>query len=143
MSSYVVEDKTINKVVEFLSLKILSGDVFYAHTADKLLAQGYDLATHQGRVRLAVRMFALNVRAVDERYGRDEAKEFRPLDFEYTPLPRPTAVEAYKALACWRYQCSEGNVPETRLYKLMEDVRNDIAHNIVSALPDYDAAPWG
>jgi hypothetical protein len=76
VSAHVVDDITINKIVSFLALKDRE-DRYYG-PARLVLAAGYDLGTEEGRARLAIRMFALNVRAVNTRYGRGQAKTFRP-----------------------------------------------------------------
>jgi len=33
-------------------------------------------------------------------------------------------------------------VPEAPLFKLMQDINNNIAHHIVSRMPEYVKAPW-
>jgi len=52
-------------------------------------------------------------------------------------------VEIYKLLNCYTYQCCEGNVPETKLYKAIKQLETDLCHSIVRAMPEYEAAPWG
>jgi hypothetical protein len=141
MSAYVVEDLTINKIVSFLYLKD-QGDRYYG-PARLVMAAGYDLGTEEGRVRLAVRMFALNVRAVNARYGLGAAKTFRPLTFKHHLVHPPSEAFAYVSLGCWLYQCSEGKVPETRLFKLMSSVCDSMAHNLADRLPEVQKAPWG
>lgn len=52
-------------------------------------------------------------------------------------------VEIYKLLNCYTYQCCEGNVPETKLYKAIKKLEADLCHDIVSSMPEYQAAVWG
>jgi len=143
MSSYIVTNSTINKVVSFLSDKMAANDSAYRITLDLLAQHGYDLNIPEGRRRLATQMHTLNVSAVISRYGSARVKKAWTLHFEYQPVRAPSPIATYKALTCWWYQCTEGAVPSTPLYQLMARIRDDFAHNIVSALPDYDAAPWG
>lgn len=51
-------------------------------------------------------------------------------------------VDAYKAMQCLRYQCSEGNVPGTPLYAELTRAMGLIAERIVSTLPAFEAAKW-
>ncbi|RPJ40123.1 MAG: hypothetical protein EHM35_00525 [Planctomycetaceae bacterium] len=139
MSAYVVEDKTINRIVDFFYTKLL-GDRFY-WPARGITEAGYDLDKREDRERLASAMFALNVEAVNARYP-DSAEQFRPLNFTYCPTPAPLPVSAYKSLRCWLYQCSEGNVPKTDLYKLMDEASKLLAMQIVDDSPAYQAAGW-
>lgn len=135
MSAFMVDDSTINQIIAHLS---------YDHGFHKrfLKEAGYDLDNPADRQNLAVRMFVLNKMGVEARYGRGEAKEFRPLDFQYRSCVPVVQMKAYKQLRCWLYQCSEGNVPNTRFYKLMDRLSDYMAHNIVSNMKEYDALPW-
>lgn len=140
MSAFVVEDKTINGVVSFLAhgrgLEWLRRQVAES--------TGCDLETVDGRENLARAMFALNIRAVDARYGEGQAQEFRPLNFEFRRELQTSALQAYASLRCWLYQCSEGDVPESSsLYVAMTAASDSLAHHIVRALPEYDRTQWG
>jgi len=103
----------------------------------------YDLDTERGRKDLAEAMFRLNVKSVDARYGKGEAAKIRPLDFRYQEEWSCSEAQAYKYLSCWNYQCSEGDVPNDALYKLMERVCDQIAHHIARDSKEYNEAAWG
>jgi hypothetical protein len=140
MSAYIVQDKTINQVTSWMRHDDhLSGPYNTKRLAEIGVQADADnsLWDNLGRA-----MFALNVKAVDARYGEGEAAQFRALDF------RPSweinnAVQAYKSLSCWQYQCSEGDVPETDLFRYMETVLAHIANMIIATLPAYQKATWG
>jgi hypothetical protein len=55
----------------------------------------------------------------------------------------PRRLAAMKLLRCWLYQCSEGEVPETALFKAFAELSNTLAQVVVSELAEYEAAPWG
>jgi hypothetical protein len=59
--------------------------------------------------------------------------------YTYTPT---STIQAYKSLQCLSYQCCEGNVPDNPLYKLLEEIENAMARQIVSDLAEYDKAEW-
>jgi hypothetical protein len=135
MSAFIVEDSTINKVVTFLGT---DSDIGY--TCRRL---GMQVFTDEGRRDLAQRLFNMNCEAVDYRYGKGESEKFRPLDFKYREENSIKKLWVYKALNCLMYQCSEGKVPDSPLYKQMEEIQSAIAHSIVCALPEYERATWG
>jgi len=143
MSAYVVEDKTINKIVDWLLL-----DWMGSRQAAKHALNGYNLDIDGDAERLANDMFRLNVSAVNQRYGPGEAAKFRPLDFQYSSVvwwgdsAIANACRALKSLHCWQYQCSEGNVPETPLFKMFEEVESAIARWLVGTMPEYEQADW-
>ena len=51
-------------------------------------------------------------------------------------------IRVFKSLGCLTYQCCEGNVPETELYRFLEDLENTIAREIVHSMPEFDKAEW-
>jgi len=131
MSAYIVEDATINKVVSFLSI-----DRDSSYTVKRL---GIDLSSNKAQAKFARELHRMNVSAVNQRY--DETNEDATFWYRFE-LP-PSLVQVYKSLTCFMYQCSEGDVPERELFKKMEEVQRDLAHRIVSELPEYDRAAWG
>lgn len=135
MSAFMVEDKVINTVVSWLSVKKYDNRDFVG------LAR--KLETEKDEKEFAESMFQLNIKAIEQRYGEGQAKEFRPLDFEYKFNLPVSDIITLKALKCLLYQCSEGDVPETQLFKDLESLEYDIMNIIIRAIPEYDQAPWG
>src|SRR6266571_1036277 len=123
MSAFMVEDTTINRVVTWLKREVSTS----RFTLDML----------------AQEMFQLNCDGVNARYGNGEAEKFRPLNFTYRPEDCSSLVQVLKSLQCWNYQCSEGDVPETKLYQFFEEVEHHVALQIVMGLPEYKKAKWG
>lgn len=135
MSAYIVEDKTINRIISYLSQ-----DQHSTWTKKRLLDEAAinanDLDT------LARRMLELNIVAVNARYGTEEAESFEDLDYKisHEPVER---VQALKSLRCWLYQCSEGDADKTPLFLIMEEYSNRLADEVISKMPEYDKAEWG
>ena len=141
MSAFVVEDKTINSVVTWLKREVATNRHF---TLDRLAREyGIDLTSAGWDAKLAQAMFQLNCDGVNARYGKGEAEKFRPLNFTYKAEDYSSLVQVLKSLQCWQYQCSEGDVPETRLYQFFEAVEHHVALQIVMDLPEYKKASWG
>lgn len=145
MSAYIVEDETINKVLAFLRNEgARNGSELLYGSAGRALAEvGCDIENGNALDRLGQDMFDLNVYAVEERYGKGEAKEFRPLDFKPRGLMPPTLMQALKALQCWLYQCSESDADARPLYRAMHKLETTIARAIIANLPEYHRAEWG
>ncbi len=141
MSAFMVEDKTINSVVTWLKREVATNRHF---TLDCLArVYGVDLTSDGWDEKLAHAMFQLNYDGVTERYGKGEAEKFRSLNFTYKPEAYHSLVQVLKSLQCWKYQCSEGDVPETQLYRFFEAVAHHLALKIVMNLPEYEKATWG
>jgi hypothetical protein len=136
MSAFIVEDETINTIVNFLFLKQIGGDVYWSKYV--LNDAGIKLDTQAARKAFALSLFDLNVQAVGERY--DEIEEYV---FSYRQTLSCNPTQAYKSLKCWLYQCTEGTVIESKLYKLMDEMSKEIAMYIVETSPAYNAAEWG
>lgn len=133
MSAFLVEDKTINAIIAGITLHRS-----ISHVKEKIESIGYELDTVEGRKKLGWDMFALNIRAVSQRYVDSPADQFRPLNYTFKPESYYSLVFICKALGCWLYQCAEGDCCEKELYKLMQDAKNKIANEIVRGLPEYE-----
>lgn len=142
MSAFVVQDKTINDSIAFLKSTI-DNDNWILNPLSKL---GYDLSNRTDRERLAKDLFKLNIDGVNERYGDNQAQQFRPLDFKFvdgiSSTKRMNIYQCIKSLRCLIYQCSEGTVPERDLFKAIEEVVGRLAMHVVSSMPQYDKAEW-
>ena len=123
MSAYIVDDETINKIVAYMYMESLGGRN-YIYSLTQLREQGYNLSLEEDCIQLAEDMFALNVEAVEQRYGKGQAETFRTLDFKFRFVENEGIIKTIKALNEWLYQCLEGDVPETKLYKEMDELRN-------------------
>ncbi len=117
MSAFIVANETIRRVVS-------------AMIGDQPCEWG-DL--------LGNRLLAMNARAVASRYR--DAHEVFVDKFRYLPL-FPSKMVQLKAIDCLIYQCTEGKVPEEQLYKELESAQHALMRDIVTHLPEYDAAPW-
>ena len=143
MSAFIVADKTINSIVNWLEkeLEEVYGTIIIRQ---KLLELGFDTSVAGWAERLGYAMFQLNVIAVDVQYGSDEARRFRPLTYHYEVTESVPLVQVLKSLQCWLYQCNEGDVPQTALYTLFDnDVQVYLMTEIIDALPEYQNAIWG
>lgn len=126
MSAFIVSNQCIGKIVWQMARKTDSQDPE---------PECPDLGV---AAEFGAKLRHLNVRAVNVRYQERNRSARAPIVPQACSL-----VEAYAALRCWLYQCYEGNVPNTKLYKRMERLSADWAHRIVHQLDAYKSASWG
>ena len=119
MSAFIVSESTMNKAVAGM---VREGRFIASEALDQL---GRDL-------------YAMNQKAVYYRYDETEdVPEFRYQLREYN------RGEMLKAMHGLRYQCSEGDVPETwPLYKQLTESIHALEHEIACEQPEYKAADW-
>lgn len=133
MSSFVVDDKTINSIASFIFT-----DKDSQRSVEKLNALG--IATRPQD--LGEEMYKLNLAAVEDRYGEYSAGQMCSLDYKYRRVTA-SKIQVLKNLRCWIYQCSEGEVPNTTLYKFMDEYSGELALDIVRTMPEWEIANWG
>jgi hypothetical protein len=128
MSAFIVSEDTMHRVMNILDRR--------AHYL------GCFRDTDFGKTRsveaLAGRLQSINVQAVNSYY--DDGQEAEPYRHK-TTFPVSDIV-GYKAVQCLLYQCSEGDVPDTPLFKELRNFMNGLASLIISDLPAYRDAPW-
>ena len=130
MSAWIVEKETIDRVVEGIASDTWNGQIF----------MGIDTQTDEGKSQIGKLLWNANHRAVNQRYG--ENNRAGPYRFTYR-VKNNSPVQLCKAVCCLRYQMSEGNVPDSKIYKELSKQIEIQQSAIVSALPEYAAADWG
>lgn len=130
MSAFIVSSETMHRVVFAIERQTELFAGLPAHTCAQLDVIGRAL-------------FEMNARAVNSRYPGEPQQvvpeyTFRPLGDE---ISVPKAAQ-FKAVACLLYQCSEGNEPDSELFKALDALCNRlacaVAHHAARAFPwDY------
>ena len=150
MSAFVVEPKTINRILFVLREKIKRSEWLGRMASEKLQEIEWDIESQEGAADLGQAMYNLNKNAVSQRYPTDETEDDLPgaygdngklLPYRFRLEPC-TDVQGLKSLQCWHYQCAEGNVPEHALYKVFDRLGLYLAKHIVDRSPQYDKAEW-
>lgn len=142
MSSFIVNDQTLNEIVSCLRMRMHKMN--WSGISRLISEAGYDITKDDSEwQRLGEDMFWTNCIAVDERYGKGQAKDFRELNYEYKFLLDTDQIQAYKSLRCWLYQCCEGEAETSPLYELMNKIESRVATAIVSDMPRFENARWG
>lgn len=139
MGAFIVEDKTINKIVTWIAW---NQEADWARR--QIEALGYDLSKHYSIEKLAKDMVALNFKAVEARYEERARGYFGEPAFKFDYVSHSSREEILKAMNCWIYQCYEGDeVPNHPLFIAIEKIANALTCKIVSDLPAYQKANWG
>jgi hypothetical protein len=125
MSAYIVGDQTINRIVSHLKLN---------RDLEWLRTEFCEAARATSDAEIGAALFKMNCEAVEARYGVGEAAKFRDLDYQFRREPA-SAREVYDEIKTLDYQCSEGDVPETALFKLLIQLKASVADNIITEAP--------
>src|SRR4051794_16024017 len=132
MSAFLVEERTINKILTQLDATIRQSEWFKEKVAIEL---DVDFGDADWQKELGQRMLDLNQLSLSQRYG-DTKKE---LIYKFQTA-HCSPIQAYKALRCWLYQCAEGDIPETsKLFNAFDKIFGPaIAQFIIERTPEYD-----
>ena len=84
---------------------------------------------------------SLNSLALKVRYNAEPTPGYKFCVIKYTEASS-CKIQLLKSLQCLIYQCSEGSVVETGLYKKLVEVKNDLMDLIIRDLPEYENAVW-
>jgi hypothetical protein len=136
MSAFLVADTTLNRIISYLDAELRKSGWLRSKFETDL---GVNFAG-EWKTALGQKMWDLNQLALGYRYG-DEKQD---LLYIFSPVPCP-AIQAYKSLQCWHYQCCEGDIPkESKLYRFFDEiVLKHIADSIIIRTPEYEQAEWG
>ncbi|MCK5225197.1 MAG: hypothetical protein KAQ89_00615 [Planctomycetes bacterium] len=126
MSAFIVNDKTLNRILTFLGNWDFGGNAETKKAFWALAKNVEDDATHEQILNsIGVILNDLNREAVSQRYKEDKHKS----DYFYT-AEKCDIKQAYMHLCCLTYQCCEGNIPNTKIYKLLERMEKHLEHAI-------------
>ncbi|MDE2099694.1 MAG: hypothetical protein KGL39_20745 [Patescibacteria group bacterium] len=131
MSAYVVDAETIDRIVTYIEMTL-------DRNRPSMRPDLYRAAQAANPTQLGAAMLAMNVAAVDDRY-----QESNPTPIYTHTWRSASAVQVYKSLRCYLYQCTEGEVPTRPLYHLLLELQSELADGIISNLPEYTKAAWG
>lgn len=138
MSSFIVSNKCINRIVTKLYINKDRDYVYHFRELAKILKIDSSALSEQ---TIGEALFKMNCKAVGARYGK--FKDMVSEAYKYEPMFNISLIQTYKDIQSLTYQCSEGKIPETRLYKWLKEFQHSVASNIIYALPEYDQASWG
>jgi len=137
MSSFIVEQKTINRFLTWLywlpSNEISRSSIYKVLGKYKL----DDKNTDENFKKLGQDMIQMNYDAVNYRYSENKkADEFKLED------EKVCIEQVLKSLQCFLYQCYEGTIDRKKLFRDLKKVEEIIKNMIIDKIPAYEKAEW-
>ena len=138
MSAFLVGDPTINHIADMMVYGPVSQYIS-------------PILPHLEQKECANRLKILNLESLNQRYGDnwdDVDAEVSDERFDKYPIrimnntPAPSLIQSLKHVQCYLYQCNEGNVPDSSLYKDVEKLQNGLIWEIISNMKEYNEATW-
>jgi len=140
MSSWIVEDKTINRILTWIDR--LSANTITGSSVYKLFKKiGYDLTEkndYKELDKLGQEMLKMNYKAINARY--DSKKRATKYEFKRELVD---IVQVLKSLQCFTYQCCEGDVPKMELYIALNRIEEILMSEVISEKTNYNEMEWG
>ena len=151
MSSFLVNDKTINRILTFLNnwnfyengkLKFNFWNKLGYTELSKKEKENLNKLSNEEEQTLVLSKVGnvikeINNEAVNQRYlERGKSSKFN-YKFEECDI-----FQAYNHLRCLTYQMNEGNIPETETYKLLQEIENLMALQIANEHEKVKNAEW-
>jgi hypothetical protein len=143
MLAFLIGHDTMDRIICLLRKKEIPGLELY--TGPEAVPD-FDAATDLGR-----QLYELNLSAMMARYDEPGADPDFFESYSYREPAQGLGIpESYKALRCFLYQCSEGDVPEhpmfkqlTRVAETMGEVYLALNSQCIDDTQAYQIAPWG
>ena len=144
MSSWIIEDKTINKLVNFFVTCAYSKEEYKPEVTREINKFGYNLEYDENEKNpdannLGQRMKVLNKKAWN--YCYNEKGDFGLFKHDEN-INEYNIYQILKSLDCFLYQCLEGDIPKDNLYKTLKNISKILTNHIINNLEDYKKAKW-
>ena len=143
MSSYIVDDKTINRILAAAQLYGWHGSSATMPSAPRDIICPEPMFLDWALLGACLR--EMNVAAVVARYGPSDSLPgpCPLLPYEYKCMSAPAPIQTIKSLACYLYQCTEGAVPEQTLYQQLRNWKSALCEYYVDQSDAWNRADWG
>jgi hypothetical protein len=135
MSSFLVSKETINNIVTGLTSKTWTDCIMWDYPFKDVINEDEDFN------KLGKELIKLNLLALGKRYG-DELNEEEINNYEFN-FKDSSKIQFIKNLQCFLYQCSEGDIINTKLFKDLRKVEIALINDYINDLEEYKTAKWG
>ena len=136
MSAWLVQDATINHIADMMVYGPINLSPILPNLTQKDCAN---------------KLKTMNLESLNQRYGDTYDKvdaEVSDEKFDEYPIrimnntPSPPLINSLKHVQCFLYQCTEGDVPDSPLYKDVEKLQESIIWEIITNMKAYNDAKW-
>ncbi len=144
MSAFIISEKCMRNIIY---------NLFWNHDFKNLSSifkyndyRVIDEHEHKDLHKLALELYQMNREAVKQRYNEPKNSDYIKIPdcekIDWTSNGKLDKYQALKSMQCLRYQCSEGNVPKTKLYKFLNQIIEYWMDYIINEIPEYKNAGW-
>jgi hypothetical protein len=138
MSSFIVKEKTINRIVTFLDRQNYRTDIL-AGRIKRIMEKYHIVLNSQRHLDVLANVFLLlNKKGTDYRYDVNNVVTIQKFESE-----KGSNIQVLKSIECLLYQADEGDIPNTKPFKFLEEVAQALKDDIISNLAEYNKAEWG
>lgn len=148
MSAFYVGTESLSMITDIISRYLIAGfDAFGFEFPREIVI----LFNGESDERIFDALAGTNINAIEQRYSQKIAEEMydgkryengHDIWQAREDGIQPWHYQLLKSLQCYIYQCSEGNVPDTHIYKAIDKLITRLAMYIVCNQPEYDEAEW-
>lgn len=145
MSAWYVGNKSLSMITDIIYRYHFTGYNSFGFDIPDKLMNAFDSFNEND---IFSKLREMNVEALKQRYD-DYEEMIDDLPYEdghdiWQPRNgiQPWHFQLLKSLQCYKYQCCEGDVPESDLWKGIQAFVNTLQGFIVSNLPEYEKAEW-
>ena len=166
MSAYLVNDSTINLVskllVEDKTINLITDLFCFGYKQNLKASEPIEPRQTGGwSFKLAIELKRMNLKALEARYPSNwqeltEHQGIKQIDiqtadgeiipgFEVFDDHHPygeTLPQKLKHVQCFLYQCNEGDISKTPLFKAVERLEAEMKNVIINELASYQEASW-
>ncbi len=128
MSSFHVGNKKISYLACSLKEFVATSD-----RKNMLLIETDEEGQHIETQDLARDLHRMNDRALIVRYDSSQEPAFKYSHTKACPMATAESMATfYQSLKCYLYQCAEGNLPDTALYRRLTKIKDSLANRIAA-----------
>lgn len=157
MSSFIMRDESTAALASMLDRSVnaarwagtVRNGLYNGSELYGLLKSEYEDITGRRCVDLdACKIFnvlrRMNEQATGERYRDASPYEFREMPKgEWCRMAESNPWQLLKTFECYLYQCDEGSVKDSALFKALRDSCRFYMKHLVGKIPAYSEADWG
>ena len=148
MSAWYVGTESLSMITDIISRYLVAGFNSFGFefpSEIKTLFEG------EPDERIFNALAGTNLEALEQRYDKETAAEmFDGKNYEdghdiwqaREDGIQPWHYQLLKSLQCYIYQCSEGNVPDSPIYKAIDKLIDRLAMYIACNQKEYEEADW-
>lgn len=142
MSAFIMDEEFFNQLANELSCRVNSPNDRYKYDIQEFIGTEYNASIEENDDAIQFKCQELlnaNFAAVNDRYNQTDVAGFvsKPRGYiKWSPF------QLVKYLRCLRYQCSEGAVMDSTIYKDLDKFIGSLSETIIDSLPEYEACQW-